>query len=71
MERVWFESCNCLVPGICSVGGSITHDRARYESDMNVLVVFEDNVRSGQCEGVFSSNYVNRQLITTIRGSSF
>jgi hypothetical protein len=53
------------------VGGSITHDRARYESDMNVLVVFEDNVRSGQCEGVFSSNYVNRQLITTIRGSSF
>jgi hypothetical protein len=60
MERVWFESRDCQeYVQWAGIFGSIAHDRAGDESDVDVLVVFKDHIRSGQPidlhEGVFSS----------------
>jgi hypothetical protein len=60
MERVWFESRDCQeYVQWAGIFGSIARDRAGDGSDVDVLVVFKDHIRSGQPidlhEGVFSS----------------
>ena len=61
MERVWLESPDCQdYVQWAGIFGSIARDRAREESDVDVLVVFKDHIRCGQPvdlhEGVFSPN---------------
>jgi predicted nucleotidyltransferase len=60
MERVWFESHDCQeYVQWAGIFGSIARDRAEDESDVDVLVVFKDHIRSGEPidlhKGVFSS----------------
>lgn len=61
MERVWFESRDCQeYVQWAGIFGSVARDRAGSGSDVDVLVVFKDHIRSGQPidlhEGVLSSN---------------
>ena len=73
MGRMWLESRDCQeYVQWAGIFGSIARDRAGNGSDVDVLVVFKDHIRSDQRidlhKGVFSFN-LNRQLIITIRGT--